>query len=67
MAFFVAGQLSGSLIADTWGLVGYPVRSTSLVRLLAMVLIMVGVVLALLTDSPAVADPGAVGEGASRS
>ena len=67
VAFFVAGQLSGSLIADTWGLVGYPVRSTSLVRLLAMVLIMVGVVLALLTDSPAVADPGVAGEGASES
>jgi len=52
VALFVAGQVSGSLIVDTWGLVGYPVRSISGVRLLALGLIVVGVVLALLTDVP---------------
>lgn len=52
VAIFVAGQVSGSLIVDTWGLVGYPVRSISGVRLLALGLIVVGVVLALLTDVP---------------
>ena len=67
VAFFVAGQISGSLIADTWGLVGYPVRSTSLLRLVAMVLIMAGVVLALLTDSPSVTGSGEVSESSSKS
>ena len=52
VAFFVAGQVSGSLLVDTWGLVGYPVRSTSMLRLFALGLIVVGVVLALLVDSP---------------
>ena len=52
VAFFVAGQVSGSLLVDTWGLVGYPVRSISMLRLFALGLIVVGVVLALLIDSP---------------
>ena len=52
VAFFVAGQVSGSLLVDTWGLVGYPVRSISMLRLFALGLIVVGVVLALLVDSP---------------
>ena len=52
VAFFVAGQVSGSLLVDTWGLVGYPVRSTSMLRLFALGLIVVGVVLALLVDAP---------------
>ena len=52
VAFFVAGQVSGSLVADTWGLVGYPVRTASPTRILALGLIVVGVVLALVVDSP---------------
>ena len=46
MAFFVAGQVSGSLVVDTCGIAGYPVRVPSLTRILALALIVAGVALA---------------------
>ena len=46
IAFFVAGQVCGSLVVDAYGLVGYAVRGPSGVRLIALGLVMSGVALA---------------------
>ncbi len=46
VALFVAGQVGGSVLVDSLGLVGYPQRMPSLMRLLALALILGGVVLA---------------------
>ena len=46
VALFVAGQVGGSVLVDTLGLVGYPQRMPSMLRLTALVLILGGVVLA---------------------
>jgi len=60
VAFFVAGQVFGSLTADTFGLVGYSVRAPSLLRITAFILIVVGVILATLSNdsSPSPAQSG---------
>ena len=46
VALFVAGQVGGSVLVDTLGLVGYPQRMPSMLRLLALAMILGGVVLA---------------------
>ncbi|MCH2187026.1 DMT family transporter [Myxococcota bacterium] len=46
IAFFVAGQVCGSLVVDAYGLVGYAVRGPSGLRLIALALVMSGVALA---------------------
>ena len=63
VALFVAGQVTGSLIVDTWGLVGYPVRSISGLRLLALALRVVGEVLARITDVPVDAPSASIEKG----
>ena len=59
VCFFVAGQVFGSLTADTFGLVGYAVRPPSLLRITAFVLIVAGVVLATLSNESTPSDPKA--------
>ena len=67
IAFFVAGQVSGSLLVDGFGLVGYAQRTPSMVRVVGLGLIVVGVVLAVLAkDGGGAADPVAtLGSGES--
>jgi transporter family-2 protein len=48
----LAGQALGSLLVDHLGLMGLPVRPASMTRMVACVLLFVGVVLLQLGDSP---------------
>jgi transporter family-2 protein len=45
IAAVVAGQMLSSLLLDQYGLVGFPVHSLTLVRLLGAVLVITGVIL----------------------
>jgi transporter family-2 protein len=45
IAAVVAGQMVTSLVLDQYGLVGFPVHSLTLVRLLGAVLVIAGVIL----------------------
>jgi bacterial/archaeal transporter family-2 protein len=45
IAAVVAGQMIASLVLDQYGLVGFPVHSLTLVRLLGAVLVIAGVIL----------------------
>lgn len=45
IALFVAGQVSGSVVADGFGLVGYAVRPPSMLRIAGLVLVVVGVIM----------------------
>lgn len=55
VAFFVAGQVFGSVLIDANGWVGYSVRGPSFLRLIALGFVLVGVLLATLsTHSQAV-------------
>ncbi|MDG2031296.1 MAG: DMT family transporter [Phycisphaerales bacterium] len=60
VALFVAGQVGGSVLVDTLGLVGYPQRMPSMIRLLALAMILGGVVLATFSmrSAPSADDPG---------
>ena len=58
VAFFVAGQVFGSLTVDTFGLVGYSVRAPSVLRVAAFVLIVLGVVLATLSNDSTLSSSG---------
>jgi len=51
IALFVAGQVSGSVVVDGFGLVGYSVRPPSVMRILGLVLVVVGVVMVARFDS----------------
>ena len=46
VALFVAGQVGGSVLVDSFGLVGYPQRMPSMMRLVALAMIVGGVLLA---------------------
>ena len=45
VALFVAGQVSGSVIADGFGLVGYAIRPPSILRIVGLLLVVVGVIM----------------------
>ena len=49
VAFFVAGQVGGSVLVDSLGLVGYEQRPPSMMRLAALAMILGGVILATLS------------------
>ena len=57
VCFFVAGQVFGSLTADTFGLVGYSVRAPSFLRIAAFVLIVSGVVMATFSNESTSSEP----------
>ncbi|MAJ47546.1 MAG: hypothetical protein CBC35_09890 [Planctomycetes bacterium TMED75] len=57
IAFFVAGQVSGSLLVDGFGLVGYVQRTPSVLRILGLGFIVLGVVLAVLAKDSGVSPP----------
>ena len=45
IALFVAGQVSGSVLADGFGLVGYAVRPPSMMRIAGLLLVVIGVLM----------------------
>lgn len=45
IALFIAGQLGGSVLVDSLGLVGYEIRPPSAMRMLGLALVVVGVIL----------------------